>query len=278
MKFLFYFPTYIFSKSFWTNKIKMKFLIVATVISCLLLSVYGAEYAKCYFPEDGSVKGHVYFMEDDDATYGHILLTVQGKHRRFPVHIHDGVCTEAFTPFDDPNTPGLQSYLGDFLATPKGLVLISNFETSDISLNKNNSIVGRSVVVQMSGKEDQACCEVVPSNEEEYYSHSDEHDHHGDDHDDHHEDEDHLDDGDQHEDHNDHDDHKEDNHKDEELDVDHDDEDHDDHDDDDDYNHISDGEEDHGERTEVEEEKEDFNQMNAELLYIMLLKKFLGQL
>merc|ERR1719513_45163 len=240
MKFLFYFPTYIFSKSFWTNKIKMKFLIVATVISCLLLSAYGAEYAKCYFPEDGSVKGHIYFMEDDDATYGHILLTVQGKHRRFPVHINNGVCTEVFTPFDDPNTPGLQSYLGDFLATPKGLVLISNFQTSDISLNKNNSIVGRSVVVQMSGKEDQACCEVVPSNEEEYYSHSDEHDHH-----------------------------------DEELDVDHDDEDHDD-----DYNHITDGEEDHGERTEVEdeEEKEDFNQMNAELLYIMLLKKFLGQL
>merc|ERR1719513_384936 len=184
MKFLFYFPTYIFSKSFWTNKIKMKFLIVATVISCLLLSVYGAEYAKCYFPEDGSVKGHIYFMEDDDATYGHILLTVQGKHRRFPVHIHDGVCTQVFNPFDDPNTPGLQSYLGDFLATPKGLVLISNFQTSDISLNKNNSIVGRSVVVQMSGKEDQACCEVVPSNEEEYYSHSDEHDHHGDDDDD----------------------------------------------------------------------------------------------
>merc|ERR1719513_184027 len=271
MKFLFYFPTYIFSKSFWTNKIKMKFLIVATVISCLLLSVYGAEYAKCYFPEDGSVKGHIYFMEDDDATYGHILLTVQGKHRRFPVHIHDGVCTEAFTPFDDPNTPGLQSYLGDFLATPKGLVLISNFETSDISLNKNNSIVGRSVVVQMSGKEDQACCEVVPSNEEEYYSHSDEHDHHGDDHDDHHDDEDHHDDD---EDHDDHDDHEEDDHKDEDLDIDHDDH------DDDDYNHITDGEEDHGERTEVgeEEEEEDFNQMNAELLYIMLLKKFLGQL
>merc|ERR1719513_262434 len=260
MKFLFYFPTYIFSKSFWTNKIKMKFLIVATVISCLLQSVYGAEYAKCYFPEDGSVKGHIYFMEDDDATYGHILLTVQGKHRRFPVHIHDGVCNpEAFTPFDDPNTPGLQSYLGDFLATPKGLVLISNFETSDISFNKNNSIVGRSVVVQMSGKEDQACCEVVPSNEEEYYSHSDEHDHHDDeDRDDHHDDEDHHDDD---EDSDDHDDHDEEDH-------------------DDDYNHITDGEEDHGERTEVEdeEEKEDFNQMNAELLYIMLLKKFLGQL
>merc|ERR1712002_1129513 len=136
-------------------------------------------------------------MEEDDATYGHILLQVSGKHRRFPLHIHDGKCSEEFTPFDDPKTPGLQSYLGDFTATPKGIVLISNFETSDISLNKNNSIVGRSIVVQMSGKEGQVCCQVVPSDEDEYYNHSDDHDHrehhHDDEEEDHHDDDDHED-------------------------------------------------------------------------------------
>merc|ERR1719489_555253 len=158
----------------------MKVLIVAGLIYFFAMSVYGAEYAKCYFPEDGSVKGHIYLKEDDDATYGHILLTTSGKHRRFPVHIHDGACTEAFTPFDDPNTPGLQSYLGDFTATPEGVVLISDFEISDISLNKNNSIA------QTPGKEGQVCCRVVPSNREEYLNHSCDRDH--DDHDDHHDD------------------------------------------------------------------------------------------
>merc|ERR1712002_523914 len=98
-------------------------------------------------------------------------------------------------------------------ATPEGIVLISDFETPDISLTSDNFIVGRSIVVQMPGKEGQVCCQVVPSDKDEYYNHSDEHDHRDDDHDDH----------DDHEDHDDdHDDDDEDDHDEDDEDVDHD--------------------------------------------------------
>jgi len=83
--------------------------------------------------------------------------------------------------------------LGDFTATPEGVVLISDFEISDISLNKNNSIVGRSIIAQTPGKEGQVCCRVVPSNREEYLNHSCDRDH--DDHDDHDDDYNHIRDG-----------------------------------------------------------------------------------
>merc|ERR1712002_1387452 len=96
-------------------------------------------------------------------------------------------------------------------ATPEGIVLISDFETPDISLTSDNFIVGRSIVVQMPGKEGQVCCQVVPSDKDEYYNHSDEHDHHDDhdddDDDDHHDD---HDDDDEEDEDVDHDDHKED--------------------------------------------------------------------
>merc|ERR1712183_39583 len=270
------------------KKITMKLLIIATFVSCVLLSVNAAEYAQCDFPETGSVRGHLYFMEEGDVVFGHILLQVAGKHRRFPVHIHNGTCVEEFTPFDDPETPGSESYLGDFTATPEGIVLISDFETPDISLNSDNFIVGRSIVVQLPGKEGQVCCQVVPSTEDEYYNHSDEHDHH-DDHeeeDDHHDDHD-DDDDDDHEDkdvdldedheHNDHkEDQKTDEEKEDKLDVEHDDEEEEDHDHDDDYNHITDGVQDHGSVSVEEEEQAGYNEINANYLYALLLKKYLG--
>jgi len=274
----------------------MKLLIIATFVSCILLSVNAAEYAQCDFPESGSVRGHLYFMEEGDIVFGHILLQVAGKHRRFPVHIHNGTCVEEFTPFDDPETPGSESYLGDFTATPEGIVLISDFETPDISLNSDNFIVGRSIVVQLPGKEGQVCCQVVPSTKDEYYNHSDEHDHHDDhDDDDDHHDDDHDDDEEDH--HDDHDDdheddddddvhldvedkdhghggHKEDQEKDDKLDVEHDEE--EDHDHDDDYNHITDGVQDHGSVSVEEEEQAGYNEINANYLYALLLKKYLG--
>merc|ERR1712183_1077186 len=197
------------------KKITMKLLIIATFVSCVLLSVNAAEYAQCDFPETGSVRGHLYFMEEGDVVFGHILLQVAGKHRRFPVHIHNGTCVEEFTPFDDPETPGSESYLGDFTATPEGIVLISDFETPDISLNSDNFIVGRSIVVQLPGKEGQVCCQVVPSTEDEYYNHSDEHGHH----------DDHDDEDDHHDDHEEEDDHHDD-HDDDDVDLDVEDKDH----------------------------------------------------
>jgi len=278
----------------------MNLLIIATFVSCILLSVNAAEYAQCDFPESGSVRGHLYFMEEGDIVFGHILLQVAGKHRRFPVHIHNGTCVEEFTPFDDPETPGSESYLGDFTATPEGIVLISDFETPDISLNSDNFIVGRSIVVQLPGKEGQVCCQVVPSTKDEYYNHSDEHDHHDhheeedDHHDDHEEDDDHHDDHEEEDDHHDddddkdvdldedheHDDHKEDQKTDEEkddkLDVEHDEEEEEDHDHDDDYNHITDGVQDHGSVSVEEEEQAGYNEINANYLYALLLKKYLG--
>merc|ERR1712096_198598 len=195
--------------------------------------------------------------EEGDIVFGHILLQVAGKHRRFPVHIHNGTCVEEFTPFDDPETPGSESYLGDFTATPEGIVLISDFETPDISLNSDNFIVGRSIVVQLPGKEGQVCCQVVPSTKDEYYNHSDEHDHH-----DHHEEDDDKD-VDLDEDHE-HDDHKEDQKTDEEkddkLDLEHEEEEDHDHDDDD-YNHITDGVQDHGSVSVEEEEQAGYNEI-----------------
>merc|ERR1712096_377545 len=192
-------------------------------------------------------------------------LQVAGKHRRFPVHIHNGTCVEEFTPFDDPETPGSESYLGDFTATPEGIVLISDFETPDISLNSDNFIVGRSIVVQLPGKEGQVCCQVVPSTEDEYYNHSDEHDHH----------DDHDDDDDHHDDDDDKEDQKTDEEKDDKLDLEHEEEEDHDHDDDD-YNHITDGVQDHGSVSVEEEEQAGYNEINANYLYALLLKKYLG--
>merc|ERR1712168_1438210 len=117
---------YLNKNIFQTNKTKMNMLIIVTVVSCILLSVNGAEYAKCDLPEAGSVRGHLYFMEEDDAVLGHITLQVAGKHRRFPVHISASTCSEEFTPLDDPYTFKSESYLGDFTATTEGIVLISN--------------------------------------------------------------------------------------------------------------------------------------------------------